>query len=99
MRKVIGTIILTLAFLALMAGVSTAHEWYPADCRSGQDCGPIDDSRVTRTLQDDYVVDGKWIFARDDKATTRQSLSGRYHACFPDPNAKPKCIFVPPEGT
>lgn len=97
MRSAIAISAVLGAFLCLLKAAG-AHEWYPADCCSGHDCGPIADKRVTRTLQNDYVIDGKWLFARDDKTTTRQSLSGRYHACFPDPNAKPKCIFVPPEG-
>lgn len=76
---------------------AVGHEWYPADCCSGHDCGPIDDDRVTRLPSGDYEIDGKWIFSRTDQTTTRRSLSGRYHACFPNPGERPKCIFVPPD--
>ncbi|MCL4712154.1 MAG: hypothetical protein KJZ73_13005 [Pseudorhodoplanes sp.] len=92
--------ILSLGVLALVAPVfALAHEWYPPDCCSGQDCAPIDDGRVTRTQAGDYLIDGRWMFPRDDDAQTRRSLSGRYHACFPRPDERPRCLFVPPEGS
>ena len=82
------------AMIALISMPSVAHDWYPADCCSGGDCAPISDTRIVRT-SDGYVIDGQWKFTT---AQARRSLSGRYHACFPQVGGAPKCLFVPPDS-
>lgn len=93
-----AALIVMIVLSLYAASLALAHEWYPADCCSGQDCGPIPDYRVGRTADGDYVIDGRWIFERSNRAETRDSMSGNFHACFPQINSRPKCIFVPPEG-
>jgi hypothetical protein len=89
-----------LALLALLLTVSAAgaHEamqgWsYPFDCCSGQDCAPIDQSRVEEQ-QGGYLIDHKHFVRRTD---ARWSGDGRFHACFPNPNSL-RCFFRPPNG-
>ena len=82
-----------LTFLWL-TGAALAHEWYPTWCCSGGDCGPLAGARV-KPVVGGYLVDGKFMVPA---AEVRNSMDGRYHGCFPTPNAL-KCFFAPPPGS
>ena len=36
---------------AALALPAFAHDWYPQECCSGQDCEPIDESKITETAE------------------------------------------------
>jgi hypothetical protein len=76
------------------ASIAAAHEWYPPLCCSGGDCRPIAASRVS-VVSDGYMVDGKFHILASE---ARDSLDGRYHGCFPEPN-RLVCFFRPPPNS
>lgn len=85
-------------------GQSQAHDWYPADCCSGTDCVQVSDARFERLQSGGWRIDGKWDFppvnaAMPKEGETRWSESGRFHTCEPVKGDRPRCVFVPPDGT
>lgn len=79
--------------VGVMLSKPRAHEWYPAGCCSGTDCAPIEAARV-KPEGNGYVIDGRFTVAPAD---VKESLDGRYHACFPQPETL-GCFFAPKRG-
>ncbi len=83
--------------LCLVSPAAQAHDWYPTECCSGQDCAPA--IRVAAT------EGGLWVTTIHGTAffnvnfEKRESKDGRLHACMrPESEGKfkPLCLFVPP---
>lgn len=86
---------LLTAMAVLAAGTAVlAHDWYPPSCCSGGDCAPLASERVSTTMGG-YLIDGRYFIPN---AAARDSMDGRYHACFPSPD-KLQCFFKPPQGS
>lgn len=77
--------------LSLMLAVAArAHSWYPAECCSGEDCTPVDKSRV-KVVEGGYALDGVVI----PQAIVRKSLDGEFHVCIPPTTRVMRCFFAP----
>lgn len=72
-----------------------AHEWYPPNCCSGGDCGPITGDRISIEGHD-YVIDHRWHVPINGATP---SPDGRYHGCWPDKEKPPVCFYAPPSGS
>ncbi|WP_342361429.1 hypothetical protein [Terrarubrum flagellatum] len=83
-----------IAIAALCVSGSRAHEWYPAECCSGNDCAPISAQAVSET-PDGYVVTiepgSHPMWPQDGRAAlvhviaykaARRSQDGRFHICI-----------------
>lgn len=92
-RLAFYALIAVITFAAFMLAMckAGAHDWYPPWCCNDGDCKPLDPSRVRALDDGSYTIDGRFTVARSE---VRQSLDGRYHACFPEPN-KLRCFFAP----
>jgi hypothetical protein len=75
--------------LVVVSVVSLIHSWYPRDCCSDKDCGPIPSNRVQVT-PDGYVVDGRWRVAF---SAAKTSPDEEYHLCAAPSGLR--CFFVP----
>jgi hypothetical protein len=78
------------------AGPALAHDHYPRDCCSGQDCRPALTGEI-ELLQDGryLVVPTGEIFTRSQ---VRPSFDGNFHRCLYDPSkavSRTFCVFVP----
>lgn len=85
--------------LVLLFGVSIApaHDWYPRECCSGQDCSEIDPARVREVLGG-YWIDQPTFFVLRQYA--RPSPDGKYHLCLnPRTAQRLRCFFAPFPGT
>ena len=84
-----------VAVLAL-ADPALAHDQYPRDCCSGQDCRPALVGEIELTRDGLYlVVPTGELFTRSQ---VRPSFDGNFHRCLYDPsNPKSRtiCVFVP----
>ncbi len=80
--------------LVPMQRAAWPHEFYSVECcYAEQDCHPIDAKRVT-PIPGGWMLDGRWAY---QKSEIKFSPDGRFHACDPVPNVKPRCLYVPPE--
>jgi hypothetical protein len=88
---------LVIIALALLITPAQSHDWYAGirnsktgvGCCGGDDCQPIDVSRITET-EKDFIVDGRWHFPKEE---AMPSIDGTYHACIW--GGKPRCFFYP----
>jgi hypothetical protein len=55
----------------LLTGFLLAHDWYPAECCSGQDCHPVPCEEIDGNLYRNTIF-----------PSVRQSLDDKCHACF-----------------
>jgi len=71
-----------LAMFGLLSADARAHDWYPLECCSGQDCGPAD--TVERRPDGSYFVTSRGLSAviPSDYALWRKSPDGRIHVCI-----------------
>ena len=85
------------AFLALMLMFSTAsaHDWYPRECCSGQDCAPIATPEVA-VGNGGYTIKatGEFVAHKD----TRISQDDQYHICRVGGVGRILCFFYPIGG-
>lgn len=87
-------------FFALFLSTAVmAHEWYPPECCSGNDC---------RLARQDEIVEapGGWRVVPTGEFFTykaaRPSPDGKFHRCLQVPvdiKSKTLCIFVPVGGS
>jgi hypothetical protein len=70
------------AGLLLSAHGTAAHDWYPRECCSDQDCAPAD--TVERRDDGSYLVTARGLSAviPADYAKWRRSPDGRIHVCI-----------------
>lgn len=68
--------------LSLLGTDAPAHDWYPLECCSGQDCGPAE--TVERRADGSYLVTSRGLSAviPPDYALWRKSPDGRIHVCI-----------------
>lgn len=78
--------------VACFAVLAQAHGFYPHECCHDRDCAPIASYRVDH-VTGGYLVDGLHYVP---EAQARNSPDGRYHACYPVMQGKPRCFFRPP---
>ena len=66
----------------LCNGVAPAHDWYPIECCSNQDCAPADS--VVRREDGSYLVTSRGLSAviPANYANWRKSPDGRVHVCI-----------------
>jgi hypothetical protein len=71
-----------LAGLLSSASSAPAHDWYPLECCSNDDCAPAD--TVVRRDDGSYVVTARGLSAviPADYAKWRRSPDGRIHVCI-----------------
>ena len=87
--------------LILFAAPALAHEWYPYDCCSDNDCAPIPLAETPKEGGGGFnLIDGRHIAY----AAVRASPDGRWHLCEQKTPAntslrKILCIFGPIGGS
>jgi hypothetical protein len=86
---------------ALAASPAVAHEWYPYECCSDNDCAPIPAGETPREMNGGFtLIDGRHVAYK----AVRSAPDGRWHLCQPalpaDTALRPiLCIFGPTGGT
>jgi hypothetical protein len=88
---------LLLAIL-LVAPPTAAHDWYPPECCSGQDCAPVTAISFVASSPDELPV----MVVTTEHGTKpvpahlipRESKDGRMHACIYQ--GMLICLFMPP---
>ena len=95
MRHLVGAALL----LAILCGPAAAHDGYPADCCSGQDCRPARSGEIELMRDGRFlVVPTGEIFARWQ---VRPSFDARFHRCLYDPSnlaSRTFCVLVPADS-
>lgn len=97
-RWTIALIGIALILWAIAAEMAEAHDWYPSECCSGQDCREISDAAV-EVGPEGYLLKltGETIPHGDERV--RFSPDARFHQCIvpADHNrgAYTRCVFVP----
>lgn len=77
MTRADAVILAIAATLVLTQCEARAHDWYPRECCSGQDCAPVDQREITE--------DGAWYVYRGIRFAKRDSKvspDDRYHLCY-----------------
>lgn len=91
-----------VALIFGMAPTSSAdaHDWYPRDCCSGQDCYAIDEAEVELTEAGWEVMRTGEIIEHNGRRE-RMSEDGQFHRCSlgGDPDSRTLCLFVPSMGS
>jgi hypothetical protein len=74
--------LLSLTALLVSWPHAQAHDWYPVECCSNQDCAPAD--TVVRRDDGSYVVTSRGMSAviPADYSKWRRSPDGRIHVCI-----------------
>ncbi len=98
MRKVLAV----LAALVAIPSDTAAHEWYPSDCCSGNDCAPVE------LIQS--AEGGWWMTSKHGKVFVphterrRESKDHRMHVCMVPwyfsrghTGMMVRCVFFPPD--
>ena len=82
MRRPHRVLSAVLASLLVASPVAHAHEWYPLECCSGQDCGPADS--VVRHDDGSYLVTARGISVVIPATYSqwRPSPDGQVHVCI-----------------
>lgn len=84
----------------LSASPAAAHDWYPWECCSGYDCGPIALDQTPKEEGGGFTLaDGRHVDYKDIKP----SPDGQFHLCEqkfePEPkNRKILCFYAPIGG-
>jgi hypothetical protein len=87
-----------LTIILLSATPLAAHDWYPPECCSGQDCAPVSAVSFVASSPNELPVmvvtteHGTKPVPRS--LTPRESPDGRMHACIYQGNVI--CLFMPP---
>ena len=91
-----------LAAMLLLVSSATAHEWYPIECCSDNDCAPIPLLETPREGGGGFtLLDGRFIPYRD----LRNSPDAQWHLCeqkWPADNVAARkilCTYAPIGGT
>lgn len=77
-----------VAFGVLVPAVARAHDWYPQQCCSGQDCRPVPCDEITASP--DYYF---WKGMRFPKNAAKPSEDNQCHICA-SPGGMPRCMFL-----
>lgn len=103
MLKWVFCIVVTLAILAgcwdiLKPPPTHAHDWYPWECCSGNDCYEVDEKDIQELSWDD-VVDKK-TGQHFTGNQVRVSPDGKWHLCtgLGKRDGRPICAFRPTPG-
>lgn len=89
-----------LIILVLLNLPAMAHEWYPWECCSDNDCAPIPLSQTPKEEAGGFTLtDGRHILYRELKA----SPDGQWHLCEEKREADPRkrkilCLYAPVGG-
>lgn len=91
-------------FLLLFMGATIAHDWYPYDCCSQQDCAPLDQTNV-RVGVNGYAViippgsHPQWGSEKTEALLltipykqAKPSPDGKFHICL-NPSGQLLCFF------
>ena len=94
-----GAALCLLAIALLLTRPAAAHEWFPPECCSGQDCEHVAADFIVESKagwQVDYCSTkrpGMCISAFVKRGTERISQDGSYVACFN--SSRMICFFAP----
>lgn len=100
---------ITAIVLAVMFGIDTgpanAHDWYPVNCCSGNDCFQVIEEDIIQDLGNGVYKVGP-VEKLVSGSNVKVSQDGQWHICTPGwPIGKPlapetyiRCLFVPPRG-
>ena len=87
-----------LSTTLLLVTPSAAHDWYPPECCSGQDCAPVTAVSFVASSPNELpvmVVTTEYGTKPVPRTLTpRESPDGRMHACIYQGNLI--CLFLPP---
>ena len=90
--------ILSLAVLVAALAVacpSQAHDWYPIQCCSGQDCGPVPPGAVKRTPGGWLLPSGHTLPYDDARVKPLPKGQVGVHVCeTQDAQRRPICLFI-----
>lgn len=84
--------------LLLMLIPAFAHDWYPLECCSGQDCRALSDAEVPQYVQP--ADGGKYLIVKWGIVVERKGYSpdNKFHIC--EMPTKFYCLFTPlPSGS
>lgn len=91
-----------LAVMFLLVSSATAHEWYPWECCSDNDCAPIPLAETPREGHGGFtLLDGRFVPYRD----LRNSPDAQWHLCeqkWPADDVAARkilCTYAPIGGT
>lgn len=89
----IASLFAVILAIALTAGPVRAHDWYPLDCCSGQDCAPVLNAQFDpdRGL---VVTSRHGTIAVPASFPRRESKDNRMHVCIRYGTLR--CFFEPP---
>lgn len=95
---------LLLLLLAAGANTAAAHDWYPVECCSDQDCAPVDGEADVSASSEGWVIHATGeVIAYDDRRirTTPADVGASYHRCSMGgkPQGRTICLFVPGMGS
>lgn len=99
MRIVLAALVVAVVcFFVFMLSHLTAkaHDWFPAECCSNQDCFPVKDTDLQLQPDGSYIV----VHSGKRAVDVRESLDGRYYLCTGNAtlDGEPKCVFEPDRG-
>lgn len=87
--------LMAVLLLGWMIAPARGHSWYPPFCCAGNDCDVLAPGRVRALDGGGFVIDERFVVPAGE---VRNSMDGRYHGCFPQPDNL-KCFFAPPNGS
>jgi hypothetical protein len=92
---------------AIYVGPDTAaaHDWYPVNCCSGNDCFQVIDEKIIEDLGNGVYRVGP-VTQLVQGSDVKVSQDGQWHICTPGwpigkplaPETRIRCLFVPPRG-
>ena len=90
-----------LAFL-IMCGPALAHDWYPSECCSQQDCFEIQESALTYTDKGIRLPSGETLLHGDERIRMTPLPQTGFHWCVHDEAfenmSETICLFLPNQG-
>lgn len=102
MRAFYMLVLFLLAILVVQATrVAFAHEWYPWECCSDNDCAPLALEQIPREENGGFTLtDGRHVAYKD----VRPSPDGKFHLCEQkwEPNPRDRkilCFYAPVGGS
>lgn len=87
----IWVVLVVSAMIGVEHRKARAHDWYPPDCCSDNDCRMLPASRVKAMRDGGYLIDGLIAIQRE---RVRPSPDGEYHACMPTA-IHVRCFWAP----
>lgn len=100
LESLAGLLMIAVGIMILIVQPARAHEWYPWECCSGYDCGPIPLAETPKEEKGGFTLtDGRHVPYKDLKP----SPDGRWHLCEQKHEKEPRnrkilCVYAPIGG-